>query len=220
MAGKVKEKELATRERLLAVAERLFAQQGFEAVSLRSITREAEVNVASVNYHFHGKQGLIDAVMMQHAGPVNQQRRDNLVALLADEESLTVRRVLHAFFEPFISQITSSEQSEMLLMKFMARMSEGGGCAMPPELASDLRDVIQSYIGLLARCLPEVSSQELFKRLQFTFGAVCHAMLHGEDMRNLSPDADADLSIGPLLEDLVDFSAAGFESLVKPSPSS
>ena len=48
-----------TKERILDVAERLFAERGFDGVSMRDLTREAEVNLAAVNYHFGGKDALI-----------------------------------------------------------------------------------------------------------------------------------------------------------------
>ena len=41
-----------TRERILKAAEALFAERGFETVSLRDITGAADANVAAVNYHF------------------------------------------------------------------------------------------------------------------------------------------------------------------------
>ena len=47
-----------TRERLLDAAERLFCQNGFEATCVRELTALAGCNVAAVNYHFGGKQGL------------------------------------------------------------------------------------------------------------------------------------------------------------------
>ena len=47
-----------TRERLLAAAERLFAEHGFSDVTVRDICREAGANVAAVNYHFRDKLGL------------------------------------------------------------------------------------------------------------------------------------------------------------------
>ena len=50
---------LDTRRDLLLAAERLFAQQGFQGASLRAITQEAGANLASVNYHFGSKEGLI-----------------------------------------------------------------------------------------------------------------------------------------------------------------
>ena len=39
-----------TRERILAAAQKLFADKGFDATSVRDITTEAGCNVASVNY--------------------------------------------------------------------------------------------------------------------------------------------------------------------------
>ena len=44
--------------RLLDAAEQLFCEQGFDRTSVRDLTAEANCNVAAVNYHFGGKQGL------------------------------------------------------------------------------------------------------------------------------------------------------------------
>jgi len=55
--------DLETRERLLAAAERLFADRGFKKVTVRDICREARANVAAVNYHFGDKLGLYREVM-------------------------------------------------------------------------------------------------------------------------------------------------------------
>ena len=55
--------ELDTRERLVAEAARLFAARGFARVTVRDICRAAHANVAAINYHFHGKRGLYDAVV-------------------------------------------------------------------------------------------------------------------------------------------------------------
>jgi AcrR family transcriptional regulator len=52
-----------TRDRLLHAAERLFAERGFKAVTVREICRAARANVAAVNYHFGDKLGLYREVM-------------------------------------------------------------------------------------------------------------------------------------------------------------
>jgi AcrR family transcriptional regulator len=52
-----------TREKLLKVGLKLFAMNGFNGVSMRSLAAEAEVNLATVGYHFGGKQGLYEAVI-------------------------------------------------------------------------------------------------------------------------------------------------------------
>ncbi|MDP7449002.1 MAG: TetR family transcriptional regulator, partial [Candidatus Latescibacteria bacterium] len=45
-----------TRVRLLDAAEGLFAGHGLDGTSLRAITSAANVNLASVNYHFGSKE--------------------------------------------------------------------------------------------------------------------------------------------------------------------
>jgi len=52
-----------TRARLLATAERLFADRGFRKVTVREICRAARANVAAVNYHFGDKLGLYREVL-------------------------------------------------------------------------------------------------------------------------------------------------------------
>jgi AcrR family transcriptional regulator len=54
---------MATRERLLKTAIRLFSQRGFEHVAVRDICRDAGANLAAVNYHFGDKLGLYMAVV-------------------------------------------------------------------------------------------------------------------------------------------------------------
>lgn len=51
------------RQVLLQVAERLFAQHGFEAVSVRQLATEAGTNVAMVSYYFGSKDGLFQELI-------------------------------------------------------------------------------------------------------------------------------------------------------------
>jgi len=54
----MEEKDLETRGRVLNAAARLFAEHGFATVTVRDICNKAGANVAAVNYHFGGKDGL------------------------------------------------------------------------------------------------------------------------------------------------------------------
>lgn len=47
-----------TRQRIMDVSIHLFAIKGYDATSIREIAREANVNVASINYHFSSKENL------------------------------------------------------------------------------------------------------------------------------------------------------------------
>src|SRR5437867_6100600 len=93
---------LASKERILDVAERLFAERGFAATSLRNITAEAAVNLAAVHYHFGSKDELIEAVFARRLGPLNRERLRLLEACraAAGGGSPSVEELLEALIAP------------------------------------------------------------------------------------------------------------------------
>lgn len=54
-----------TRDKLLDVAGRIFAQHGYQSATIREISAAAGANVAAVNYHFGDKLGLYTEVVRQ-----------------------------------------------------------------------------------------------------------------------------------------------------------
>lgn len=52
----------ATRQRLLDAACALFAERGWHGTRVQDVCRAADANIAAVNYHFGGKEGLYRAV--------------------------------------------------------------------------------------------------------------------------------------------------------------
>ena len=91
-----------TKERILDVAERLFADFGFPVTSLRDITHEAGVNLAAVNYHFGSKQALLAAVLERRVRPINDRRLALLDELekAAGSTSPELEDILRAFLGP------------------------------------------------------------------------------------------------------------------------
>ncbi len=52
-------KDLDTKGKILAVARKLFAQQGYSATSVKQICTEAGVNVSLISYYFGGKEQVL-----------------------------------------------------------------------------------------------------------------------------------------------------------------
>jgi TetR/AcrR family transcriptional regulator, regulator of cefoperazone and chloramphenicol sensitivity len=61
----MRQRDRATRERVLRAAAQLFADRGFKKVTVRDICRTARANVAAVNYHFGDKGALYREVLQR-----------------------------------------------------------------------------------------------------------------------------------------------------------
>src|SRR3984893_3297580 len=69
----------ATAEQVISAAERLFAERGVEAVSLREVGKAAASrNTAVAHYHFGGKEGLVRAIVGRRAPTLNSRRAELL----------------------------------------------------------------------------------------------------------------------------------------------
>lgn len=75
-----------TRERLITTAERLFAAEGVNGVSLREIVRASGArNVTALQYHFGDRRGLLRAVLERHHRDVETARHALLDAYEAGD---------------------------------------------------------------------------------------------------------------------------------------
>lgn len=59
-----------TRQVIIDVAARLFAERGMDGVSVREITREARVNLGAITYHFGSKEALFADVILEKIQPL------------------------------------------------------------------------------------------------------------------------------------------------------
>lgn len=75
----------ASRQLILATAERLFAERGISAVSSRHIGEAAgQRNSAVVGYHFGSKTDLVHAILRTHAEPIERRRAEMVDRLGVD----------------------------------------------------------------------------------------------------------------------------------------
>jgi len=108
-------KEAATKAQVLAAAERLFALNGFQNVSVRDITAEAGVNLASVNYHFGSKDALLFEIFRRRTSELNRERARMLhEAADRHEGKPPVREILRALFEPPLRWSSAGSASSSL----------------------------------------------------------------------------------------------------------
>jgi AcrR family transcriptional regulator len=83
-----------TRDQILDAAEELFAERGIDGPSLNEINaRAGQRNKTSLQYHFGGRDGLLQAILARHGVPL-RRRREALHAELAASGTLDEVRTL------------------------------------------------------------------------------------------------------------------------------
>src|SRR5436190_10048638 len=170
------EQDIETRARLLNAAARLFADRGFARVTVRDICKKARANVAAVNYHFGGKDGLYDAVMRM---AIETMQATTEAARDAGRD-LPAEARLRAYVSVFADRLLGSHHEtwiHQLMMREMADPSPALGIVaqqvLKPRMAY-LCSTIAELIGTApddpraVRCALSVTSQ--FNSLLWTKG--------------------------------------------------
>jgi AcrR family transcriptional regulator len=163
-----------TRSRIIATAEKLFTEGGEEATSLRAITRAAGVNVASVHYHFGGREELLRAVLDRKIAPLNAQRLRLLdEAVAAHGDPVPVPVLLAAFLRPDLELIAALRaDGQVPFARFMGRAYTQPGAGVAGFMDQQFRTVGARLFPLLERSLPDVDPAELRIRIRLTVAVV------------------------------------------------
>jgi AcrR family transcriptional regulator len=99
----------ATRDRLIAAAEQLFAERGVDGVSLREINRLAGArNAVAVQYHFGDRRGVVRAVNDKHYPEVEARRHAMLDEYEAHPES-GLRALAGALVRPLAAKLADPD---------------------------------------------------------------------------------------------------------------
>ncbi len=97
-----------TARRLVSTAERLFAERGIYAVSLREISRESGArNAIATQYHFKDRQGVVAAIRAKHEPAIEVARLE----LLADyvQSGGDIRDLAGALVRPLAAKLTDPD---------------------------------------------------------------------------------------------------------------
>ncbi len=195
----------STKERILAAAEALFAQHGFDGASLRQLTTAAGVNLAAVNYHFGSKDKLVEQVFRRRLDALNQHRLAEL-AKVADQPQTTLEDVLAAYIRPALE--LSHDGNGSLFMRVLARAFAEHDDTLRQFLSENYGHVMRQFTAEFARLLPQLSKPELYWRIDLVTGALTHAM-SGFGMIQRKSDVSEHMHREQTAQHLIRFAVAG-----------
>ncbi len=171
-------KDADTKTKVLNAAEKLFATKGFAATSLRTIIREAGVNIAAIHYHFGSRDGLIEAVLMRRAAPVNEARLEGLAELEGKYGigNVPLEKLIEGFIAPAIRLHFDKDSEGSMFPRLMSRARIEASPEIHAMFAKIFGQVFMRYNKALARALPNLSPSEIMWRSHFMVGALAFAI--------------------------------------------
>jgi AcrR family transcriptional regulator len=197
----------ATRERLMRAAERLFAERGIDAVSIRDITGEADANSASIHYHFGSKADLVAAILDWRAAEVGARRAAWLDRIEATAEP-TLREVLAAFVVPTAEMAADAVGGGQFHIGFLAAVLANPG--LMPLVIDAFEPYTERFEAALTRVTPHLPPDVRELRLALAKDMVNRVIGQPDGPVHAwialrAPGAD-----GPLTDRLVDFLVGAF----------
>lgn len=211
----------STCSRILDAAEQLFVQRGFARTSLRAITTEAKVNLASVNYHFGSKEALIEAVFSRRLELLNRKRLVNL-AVLEEEvgtRPLQLEAVLEAFIRPSPRLEYEPESGGEQFLKLLGHAYAEPSQHLSVFLRRHHQKTLTRFQGALQQCLSHLSADELQWRIHFMLGATGYALAGQNALHLITSTADGGPDEAPrIIQRLIAFIAAGFRAPASEPP--
>jgi AcrR family transcriptional regulator len=202
-----------TKELILDTAERLFAERGLDAASVRDITGAAGINLGAITYHFGTKQKLIAAIFNRHFGPVRQRVSKLLeeAERRAGDEPPPMEELLDALMRPMVEGSFCTGKRNIPFMQLMGRCQSEPNPQVQRLIRAHMEEIFTRFAAALQRVLPGLPREELFWRIQFVMGAMHRALLVSSK-NDLPPGkAGRKLDAEGLLRRLVAFGAQGMK---------
>ncbi|MFF5669389.1 TetR family transcriptional regulator [Streptomyces hygroscopicus] len=173
MAGRTvrDERAEATREAILATAERLFAERGVYVVSNRQVSEAAgQGNNAAVGYHFGTKADLVRAIVRKHAQQV-ERGRERLLREIGD--STDVRDWVACLVRPVLEHLAELD-GPTWYARFCAQVLTDPALHEIVAEESLASPALRHTLDGFNRCLPELPLEVRVERGDMARNLIVH----------------------------------------------
>lgn len=204
----------ATRTKILDAAERLFADHGYDGVSLRQITTQAGVQLAMVNYHFGSKTGLWERVFERRTAVLSERR----LAMLAEAEAdaaggrPTVEALITAFVQPLLEISMGGDPGWKNYARLIAQVANSGASPSLTTIIDQFDPIARRFIAAFQKALPDRSEEEVVWSFHFLMGAMLHTFADTGRVDRLTDGRFRSADFERITAHMVPFLAAGFRA--------
>ena len=185
---------------------------------MRDVTQAAGVNLASVSYHFGGKEGLIQETVKRCMNPINEYRIRLLGKAIKEcggLEKIPLRRVVECLMRPVIKP----EECDVrigLMLRLVARYLIESDYTIPSVSRRLYTEMFQIFTKALLVHFPHLSPVQVVKQIIFSSGTVVYYHGLGGIALQISAGKQGDandvdeIDRDEMLEDVMDFVINGF----------
>ncbi len=199
------------RQRLMGMAEKLFAEKGFDGVSVRDITSSADCNVASINYHFGGKDKLYLEIMKGRMVALREIRIGSIDEVMS-KESTALEDLLRAFSWAFIDPLVDEAQGGQLTKLMMREMLDPH---LPAEMFCDevIKPVMRAMVEALTTVCPGIEVNQVMLCVHSLIAQLLHTVHVNGMLAKLESSECECPSLEGFVDHIVKFTAIGIRGI-------
>lgn len=198
-----------TRWRLLQAATEVFAEVGYHAATTREICKRAEVNLASIHYHFGDKAELYREVFrLPFLNDCNTFAR-------LDTEKSTLGEALYSFYDWMFPPSTEEDPMMHMFLRLHTREEAEPSGVLGDALAQAFRPNHEKLQAVLCRELGLKKPDAEMDRLTFCLAGMASVYFHGgrSIVEELAPHlVKGKHAKAAMVERLVEYAVALIES--------
>ena len=200
-------KSARTKERILRVAERLFAEHGYDGVSMRALAAGAGVQLALLSYYFGNKLGVYRAVFERRIDPLSAQRRAALRLVMERQHPPpSITDVLDALARPWVE--LRGQRGGEHYSRLIAR-EVGDPQESRRGIVADMLDPIAAeFIEAMEQALPDHPRAKVHWAYHFFIGALLLILANPARAQRLSGKLCRFDDSEALISEIVGFFAA------------
>lgn len=137
---------------ILDVAQKLFAEKGFSATSIRDIATTAKVNLAMISYYFGSKEKMFLAIFKRHATHVKIELEN-----LLEDKSLTPPQKMELLIDRYLNKLFGkSDFHKIMLRQQINPVSE--------EVQEMMQEMKNNNQSLVSKIIQQGQKENIFKK--------------------------------------------------------
>jgi AcrR family transcriptional regulator len=208
---------LNTLNLILDTAERLFAVDGYAAVSVRKITGQANVDLALVNYYFGSKEGLFREVLARRVDKMSKERLYWLEQVKLEPDSKqSIIDLLDGFIKPIIGH-SNLEIEELRNYRLLIALVANSKNWQDFIFRERYDPVAIKYIDAFAQVLPNADRSDICWAFSFFLGSLVNALAETGRIDRLSYGKCRSDDLQTAMHKLTDYTASACISLNRPA---